>query len=322
MVRWSSVAAALVMVALVITTFGVAAAHFLMLLPETTEPTAADFFVEEGGSKTFWLIWGHPYEHVLFDCPAPERVWMVDPEGAVEELTATPTTVEGVQAWQVSYTFMKAGDYILCVELKAEEHEVWDYVKTIVHCGGEIWEGWNQNVGQKAEIMPYVRPYGIEEGFVFSGKALYNGEPLVGADVEVEMYHPKDVAEAVVSEAEARFQPNPSCMYTRVVTTDSDGEFSFTLDEPGIWYIAAYGPEEEGMEVRGVLQVAVGEAFPAPAAAAIPTELEKKVTSLESRVSGLEGALKAASPTLVYAAIVLSVIAIILSVVALALRRK
>jgi len=310
----------ILLVALLTTNLVAASPHFLMILPGTTEPKTSDYIVEEGEKKTFWLLWGHPYEHVLFDCPKPERVWILNPEGGAKELTPQPIRVEGVQAWQVSHTFTKPGDYLLCVELREEDHGVWDYVKTVIHCDGEVWEGWNQQTGEKIDLIPYVRPYGIEEGFNFSGKALYEGKPLGNTVVEVEKYHPKNVAETVVREAEKRFHPDPAQMYTRVVTTNETGEFSFTLDESGIWYIAAYGPEEEGLETRAVLQVAVTESFPAPR---LSTELENRISRLEDSIKTLEtmGA-KGFSPGLVYLAVVLSLIAIVLGFAAFAALKR
>lgn len=241
---------------------GVADAHFTMVFPgRTLNPTADDFMAELGERKTLWILWGHPYEHILFDCPKP-TVWVRDPQGNVEELLPTKKTVEGKRAWEVSFMAVKRGDYILYLDLKDEEHKTFDHLKTIIHCDGEIWKGWNASTGQRAEIIPYTRPYGLEEGFVFSGRAIYRGKAMKSRTVEIEKYYPKDVAEKIVPEAEEKFQPDPSSMYTRVTTTNDKGEFCFTLDEPGIWYIAVYGPEEEGLEQRAVIQVPVREAFP------------------------------------------------------------
>ncbi len=298
-------------------------AHFTMILPGTTNPSAKDFMVSVGETKTFWVLWGHPFEHALFDAPTPE-VHVLDPEGNVAEVEVTPITVEGSKAWQFTYTFTKMGDYVIYVDLLAVEHETWDHVKTIVHCGGEVWEGWDQSTGQRAEVIPYVRPYGLEEGFVYSGKALFDGSPMSRADVEVEKYHTAEVAEALVSVAEEEFQPNPSCVYTRLMKTNEDGEFAFTLDEPGVWYIGVYGPTEvvEGHEVqhRAVLQVVVDEAFGAPSTI---NKLSQDVSGLSTRLAQLESTVASFSPGLVYAALALSVIALVLAIVLpFALRRR
>jgi len=241
---------------------GVAGAHFTMALPgKTLSPTADDFMASLGEKKTIWILWGHPYEHILFDCPKPD-VFIRDPDGKVKTLSPNSINIEGKKAWEVSFRTVKRGDYILYIDLKAEEHQTLDHLKTVIHCDGEVWRGWNAKTGQEIEIIPYTRPYGLEEGFVFTGKALYEGKAMANSIVEIEKYHPKEAAEKIVPQAEEKFQPNPSCMYTRLVVTNDNGEFCFTLDEPGVWYIGAYGPEEEGMEQRGVIQVAIRKAFP------------------------------------------------------------
>jgi len=205
------------------------------------------------------------------------------------------------------------GDYIVTVKLVAEEHGLIDYAKAIIHCGEEAWTGWDAVVGQEAEVVPLTRPYGIEEGFVFSGKALFNGEPLTDAVVEVEKYHSKEEAEPIVSLAEEKFKEDPPMMFTRVVKTNERGEFSYTLDEPGIWFIGAYA-EEDGMEKRGVLIVPVLEMFPPEAKSEEGLsgkidELNNKISSIENRVGGLNN--------LGYGAIGLSVIALIIAIVAI-----
>jgi len=294
---------------------GVAQAHFTMILPKM-DAKAEDYLADLGETKTLYILWGHPFEHVLFDCPNVE-VSLRDPDGVTKPLTPEPVTVEGVKAWKVSFKVEKMGDYIVTVKLVAEEHGLIDYAKTIIHCGEEAWKGWDAVVGQEAEVVPLTRPYGIEEGFVFSGKALFNGEPLADAVVEVEKYHPKEVADPIVKLAEEKFKQDPPMMFTRVVKTNERGEFSFTLDEPGIWFIGAYAKGDE-MEKRGVLIVPVLEKFPPEQKQVEKTselvdkieDLNNKIGSLESRISGLNN--------LGYGAIVLSVIALIVAIAAIA----
>jgi len=286
-------------------------AHFTMILPKM-DAKAEDYLADLGETKTLYILWGHPFEHVLFDCPNVD-VSLRDPDGITKPLTPEPVTIEGVKAWKVSFKVEKMGDYIVTVKLVAEEHGLIDYAKAIIHCGEEAWTGWDAVVGQEAEVVPLTRPYGIEEGFVFSGKALFNGEPLANAVVEVEKYHSKEVADPIVSLAEEKFKEDPPMMFTRVVKTNERGEFSYTLDEPGIWFIGAYA-EEDGMEKRGVLIVPVLEMFPPEAKSEEGLsgkidELNNKISSIENRVGGLNN--------LGYGAIGLSVIALIIAIVAI-----
>uniref|UniRef100_A0A7C3UHG8 DUF4198 domain-containing protein n=1 Tax=Geoglobus ahangari TaxID=113653 RepID=A0A7C3UHG8_9EURY len=282
-------------------------AHFTMILPKM-DAKAEDYLADLGETKTLYILWGHPFEHVLFDCPNVE-VSLRDPDGAIKPLIPEPVTIEGVRAWKVSFKVEKMGDYIITVKLVEEEHGLIDYTKAIIHCGEEAWKGWEAIVGQEVEVVPLTRPYGIEEGFVFSGRALFNGEPLVNAVVEVEKYHSKDEVEPIVSLAEEKFKQDPPMMFTRVVKTNKWGEFSYTLDEPGIWFIGAYA-DKDGIEKRGVLIVPVLEKFPQETKEEKlnVSELNNKISSLENRINWLNN--------FGYGAVILSVIALILAIVA------
>ena len=244
------------------------AAHFTMMLPgDDMEITADDYIATLGETKTVTILWGHPYEHVLFDCPTYVEVQLRDPDGVITTLNATATTVEGAKAFEVSFIVDKLGDYIVAAKLVEEEHGLIDYTKAVIHGGEEAWVGWDAVVGQEVEIIPYTRPYGLEEGFVFTGRAiLSDGTPLAGATVEIEMYHTKSVGLEVVAEAEERFPEDPSMMFTRVTTTNSLGEFSYTLDEPGVWFIGVTREVAVGLDERAVMIVPVLDAFPAEAA--------------------------------------------------------
>lgn len=286
---------------------GVSSAHFTMILP-SLDAKAEDYLAELGETKTLYILWGHPFEHQLFDCPDVD-VSLRDPDGVVTNLTPESVTLEGVKAWKVSFKVDKMGDYIVSVKLYAEEHNLLDYTKAIIHCGEEAWKGWDAVVGQEVEVIPFTRPYGIEEGFVFSGKALFNGKPLANAVVEVEKYHTKDEAEPIVKLAESKFKQDPPMMFTRVVKTDEDGEFRYTLDEPGIWFVGAYAEDE--VEKRGVIIVPVLESFP------YKIELREELKGIKSKISEIEGK---TGNSLTYGAIGLALIAIVISIVAMVRR--
>jgi len=276
------------------------AAYFTMLLPgDDLDVTADDFIATLGETKTVTILWGHPYEHVLFDCPESLEVQLRDPTGGVTTLDAAQTTVEGSKAYDVSFTVEKLGDYIVAAKLVEEGHGLIDYTKAVVHCGEEAWVGWDAQVGQEVEIIPYTRPYGLEEGFVFTGKAiLSDGTPLAGAPVEIEVYHTKSLGDKVVAEAEEMFPQDPPMMFTRVTTTNSLGEFSYTLDEPGIWFIGVTKEVEGGLDQRAVMIVPVLEAFPP----------EEQVTP-----GGAGSA---------YAALVIAIVALVLGGISVAIKRR
>lgn len=247
--------------------------HFTMVLPGgDMKVTQEDFIAEKGETKNIIIAWGHPYEHILFDCPENLQVSIRKPDGTKKELTPSETTIQGHQAYEVSYTVDQRGDSIISVRLVAQDHGLIDYTKTIIHCGEEQWKGWDAKVGQEVEIIPYMRPYGMEEGFVFSGKALYNGEELANATIEVEEYHQKEKANEIVSEAENKYPYDPPMVFTRVTKSNSDGEFSYTLDEPGIWYVGATKEMENELPRRGVIQLPILEEFPEEASAETSTD--------------------------------------------------
>ena len=310
---------------------GTASAHFTMVFPGgDMDVTPEDYIAKDGETKEVWIIWGHPYEHILFDMTSVPEASVISPDGKTTKLTLTEITVGGKKAYKTDFTVTGIGDWIISVKYKDEGEGLIDYVKAVVHCGVEAWDGWDNEIGQNAEVMPYTRPYGLEEGFVFTGKALYNGIVLKDAEVEVEMYHTEDVAGGVVAEAEERYSYDPPMMFTRVTKTNGGGDFAYTLDEPGIWFVGAYGPEENGLTQRGIIIVPVLEAFPekeenvAPSDTKAMDEIKNGLKSLGDKVDSLDSDVKSANslamsasepqpaPTLVYVALLIAVIAAVL----------
>ena len=257
-------------------TVGMASAHFTMIFPSDSEATVwdvtpEDYIAERGDTKTVYIMWGHPYEHISFDMTSTPEVSVMKPDGTVEELTTTEITVDGMDeegnagtfvAYKASFIVDQMGDSVVFVKYEDEDEKLIDYVKAVIHCGVEAWEGWDAKSGQKAEIVPFTRPYGLEESFVFTGTALYDGNALPDANVEVEMYHTLDLGVEIVEIAETMFAYDPPMMFTRVTKTNAAGEFAYTLDEPGIWFVGAYGPEVEGLTQRSVFIIPVLDAFP------------------------------------------------------------
>ncbi|MFO7967312.1 MAG: DUF4198 domain-containing protein [Archaeoglobaceae archaeon] len=317
---------------------GTASAHFAMVFPGgDMQVTPEDYIAEKGETKDIIIVWGHPYEHILFDCPNEPDVSVTKPDGSTVELTPSEITVQEYKAYEVSYTVDQMGDHIIDVRLDAGgEHGLMDYTKAVIHSGEEVWTGWDAEVGQKAEIMPYMRPYGMEEGFVFSGKALYEGEALAGATVEIEEYHTKEAGEEVVSKAEEKYPYDPPMVFTRVAKTNAGGDFSYTLDEPGIWFVGATKEIEDGMDQRGVFIIPLIEEFPPEETAesngnsdsgttsdiedlkTSMDDLQSNVQSLQSKVEGME---TGGTSSLTYAAMGIAIVAIIVAAVSMTMRR-
>lgn len=237
----------------------VVCAHFNFFITE-------DWHMEKAEVNEIQIIWGHPYEGIYFDVPAVEEAGLIKPDSAKTTLTPSSIEVAGIEgnanAYKLSFTPDDKGDYIIYADMEAieveEEEIIWeDHVKAIIQY--KVTHGWEQSTGQIIEIIPLVRPYGLEAGFVFVGQAFYDGEPLASAKVEIEKYYP-------VGEAPEPL-PTWEAMITREATTDQNGVFSFTLDEPGVWVIAVavtipgVGGEYD-KDVRGILMVPMEEPFP------------------------------------------------------------
>ncbi|MBU4201770.1 MAG: DUF4198 domain-containing protein [Candidatus Altiarchaeales archaeon] len=301
---------------------GMVNAHFTMVFPGgNMEVTPDDYIAEVGETKTIIIVWGHPFEHILFDMSSVPEVSVRDPEGAVTELTIEETKVEGYKAYKTKFTVDKEGDWIVHVKYEDEESQLIDLTKVVIHCGEEAWFGWDSVLGEEVEIVPYMRPYGIEEGFVFMGKAMADGMPLAGVSVEVERYNSKDAGEAIVAATEERYPNDPPMIFTRVTTSNKEGEFAYTLDEPAIWFVGATKEVEDGYDVRGVMIIPVIEEFPPrveEGAGVATSALENRLSSLESRISGLSSTQAAGGTSgIVYIALLVGIIAAILALVAI-----
>lgn len=266
----------LFVVLLLIASAGMASAHFTMVFPSDTEDTVwdvtpEDYIAELGDTKTVYITWGHPYEHILFDMATVPEVSVMKKDGTIEQLTTEEIMVDGMdedgelgtfKAYKASFIVDQDGDTIVFVKYEDIDEDMIDYTKAVIHCGEEMWDGWDAEVGQQTEILPYMRPYGMEEGFVFSGQAMYNGQPLTDAPVEIEIYHTLDLGIEIVELAEEMYSYDPPMVFTRLTKSNDNGEFMYSLDEPGIWFVGATMEPENGQNVRGVFIIPVIEAFP------------------------------------------------------------
>jgi len=189
-----------------------------------------------------------------------------NPDGNVTQLTPVETSVDGVKAYTVSFTVDKRGDYIVysTMNVTAIKGDFVDHAKAVIHCGQATWMGWDAELGENVEIIPYMRPYGLEEGFVFRGRAVQDGAPLANATVYVVKYRLNDDPE-VLEKADEIYPQDSRMMVKGFTKTDSDGDFVYTLDEPGVWDIAVFG---KGIMERGIFILPVFESFP-------PTEGER-----------------------------------------------
>jgi len=208
-----------------------ARAHYNMLLPETAS-------AKRGDTVAFLYQWGHPFEHQLFDAPAPRSLWVLSPDGKKSDLISTleKAAVPGaegktVTAWRFRFKPEQRGDYVILLAAEPiwmeEEHEFWqDSVKVVLHVQAQ--KNWDAIVEPGFEIVPLTRPYGLQPGMVFqaaleTGKA--NGSGLI---VEVERYNQSPPKALPADE-----------QITRTVKTDRNNVLTCSLPEAGWWGITA-----------------------------------------------------------------------------------
>lgn len=223
-----------------------ALAHYNMLFPEIAS-------VKRGDAVTFVYRWGHPFEHQMFNAPAPESVFVLSPDGKKTDLTKTLEKVaeEGtdkkpVTAFRFRLTPEERGDFIFVLNTPPiwmeEEQELWqDTVKVVLHVQAQ--RGWDTPTGQELEVTPLTRPYGMESGMVFQAQVEEKkpsaearpgnvfrtpASPVAGIPVEVERFNPSPPLELP-----------PDEHITRTAKTDPNGVVTCSLMEPGWWGITA-----------------------------------------------------------------------------------
>jgi cobalt/nickel transport protein len=208
-----------------------AGAHFNMLLPDRAA-------VKKGEAVTLTYQWGHPFEHQLFDAPAPESLVALAPDGKTAadltkklEKVTVPANQKKVTAYRVSFAPDQRGDYVFVLQTPpiwmAEEEEFFhDTVKVVLHVEAE--KGWDATAPNSFQLVPLTRPYGLRAGMAFQAQVAGTDRPLAGAHVEVERYNPAPPKELP-----------PDEQITRTLKTDPNGVLTGTLTEPGWWSVTA-----------------------------------------------------------------------------------
>jgi uncharacterized GH25 family protein len=205
---------------------GSTAAHFNMLLPDSAS-------AKKGEVVTFTYQWGHPFEHQLFDAPAPARLTVIAPDGKKIDLggrlhkTTRKAGDKEVTAYEVRFTPAERGDHVVVLQTPPiwmeEEGEFWqDTVKVVLHV--QVQKGWDRSVRDDFEWLPLTRPYGSQPGMVFQARIHDSSRSPAGPLVEIERYNaapPKKLP--------------PDEHITRTAKTDPNGVVTATLTEAGWW---------------------------------------------------------------------------------------
>jgi cobalt/nickel transport protein len=240
-----------------------AEAHFNMLLPQAAS-------AKRGDSVTLIYQWGHPFEHQLFDAPAPAAVSVRSPDGtmsdlrkALEKVTAVTSEGKKAAAYRLRFTPTQRGDFLFTLAsppiwMEEDREFLQDHVKVVLHVQAQ--KGWGEPAGQAFEMVPLTRPYGLQPGMVFQAQALADGRPLGAAMVEIEHYNPKPPGELP-----------PDEQITRTARTDPNGVVTCTLTEPGWWCVTT--------QRDGGQQEHKGKAHPVRQRATIWVFVDEKVTA-------------------------------------------
>jgi cobalt/nickel transport protein len=208
--------------------------------------------VKKGEEVTFTYQWGHPFEHQLFDAPAPEALVVVGPDGKKTDLldSLRKTTVPGdegkkVTAYQFTFAPPDRGDYVFVLRtppiwMEEDGEFLQDSVKVVLHVQAQ--NGWDHWTDEYPSFGPLTRPYGLQAGMVY--QAILSERPGASKSsfvrVEVERYNPRPPKELP-----------PDEQITRVVTTDREGVCTANLTDPGWWCLASAGRKKGEREHNG-----------------------------------------------------------------------
>ncbi|WP_425046521.1 DUF4198 domain-containing protein [Primorskyibacter sp. S87] len=230
-----------------------AGAHFLLNYTETA-------MIDRPGDVPVKLIFWHPQSngHVM-DLEMPQAFYMIHKGEKVDLMDRLQPSRfragenEGA-ALTGSVPVKRSGDYVLVTVPQPYFEESEDkYIQQITKVflnRNELPTDWDQPVGLKTEIMPLNKPYNVIAGSTFTGRVLSGGEPVSGAEIEVEYMaaEPRLDGDGTKPVTAA---PMPGGAI--VAISDANGYFTFGIAKAGYWGFAALGSgpdtEFEGKEL-------------------------------------------------------------------------
>jgi cobalt/nickel transport protein len=206
--------------------FSLAEAHFGVIIPSSD-------IVDTNREIVLEIMFMHPFEGTYMNMKKPEKCGVMV-NGKREDLLSTLKEKKHGNAlmWELHYSIKRPGDHIFFVEPvpywePAEESFIIHYTKVIVNAFGKE-QGWDEELGLKAEIIPLTRPYGLWAGNVFQGVVKIDGKAVPYAEVEVEYFN--DAHEITA----------PSSPFvTQVIKSDEKGIFTYSMPKAGWWGFSA-----------------------------------------------------------------------------------
>ncbi len=216
-------------------------AHFGMIIP--SEPV-----VEQNTNKNLRLVlsFSHPFVEEGMHLEKPER-FGVFVNGKESNLLdrLSETEIMGHKAWEIDYSVKSPAVY----QFYMVPTPYWDssencfiihYTKLVVPAFGNE-EGWDKEIGLKAEIVPLVRPFGLYAGNTFQGIVKNNRKTVPFADVEVNYYNK---GKQVVCKN--------SYLESHSLKSDQNGVFTYTVPAPGWWGFKAFVPPDKQLKHDGI----------------------------------------------------------------------
>lgn len=158
--------------------------------------------------------------------PSPERRDLL---GDVEEIRYLDQ-----KAWGANVALDKPGLYQFIMEGRPwwdDERQTFlrHQAKVTLPVHG-VERGWNEAAGQSFEIVPLVRPFGLQAPALFSGRVLLDGKPLADAPVRMVRINTDGAS------------PKGPWHEDIAGRSNAAGEFAFVLAQPGWWCCEALTP--------------------------------------------------------------------------------
>ena len=216
---------------------GVCQAHFGVILPDKSMLMQGD-----NPNLELTLAFCHPFEQKGMAMAKPKKFGVLAGKVKTDLLnTLQETKVLDKQAWKTTYTLKKPGIYAFYFDPTpywepAENKYIIHQTKTYVAAFGAE-EGWDAEVGLKAEIVPLTRPFGLYAGNVFQGVVKFKGKPVANAEVEVEFWN-----------ADKKVTAPNDYFVAQVVKTDKNGVFTFAPPKAGWWGFSALNDEKQAIK--------------------------------------------------------------------------
>lgn len=213
--------------------------------PQAAAQAPAEPQIDEELDVLITMMRPFQYEGLVMDMPQMFAVLRYDNTTPIKDGVAQPERRDllgdleeirylNQKAWGANVALTKPGLYQFVIEGRpwwdaAHGRYLQHYVKTTLPVYG-VERGWSLPVGQRFEIVPLSRPFGLTAPAMFSGTVLMDGKPLASASVRMARIN-----------TEKRTVPT-SWHEDIAARTNTKGEFSFVLNQPGWWCCMASIP--------------------------------------------------------------------------------